>query len=107
MDASSIPANAVWAGLSSLSDGWNATQNHGFASYVLGRPVFSLAPVVDPQAGGVTAKARVALDRDGTGYWQVLAAAAAAPDAAALQAGGSPVGMTAGVVHDIDIGGWR
>ena len=50
MDASSIPANAVWAGLSSLSDGWNATQNHGFASYVLGRPVFSLAPVVDPQA---------------------------------------------------------
>lgn len=105
MDASSIPANAVWAGLSSLSDGWHAAQNPGFAGYVLGRPVFSLAPVVDPQAGGVTAKARVALDRDGTGYWQVLAAAAAAPDAATLQAGGSPVGMTAGVVHDIDIGG--
>ncbi|MBB1652215.1 hypothetical protein A9976_22575 [Delftia sp. UME58] len=105
MDASSIPANAAWAGLSSMSDGWQPTQNHGFASYVLGRPVFSLAPAVDPQAGGVTAKARVALDRDGTGYWQVLAAAAAAPDAAALQAGGASVGLTAGVVHDIDIGG--
>jgi len=61
--------------------------------------------VAPPAAGAATASASVTVDEPATGYWQVLPAATAAPSAADLQAGGTPVALDGAVAAAIPIAG--